>query len=76
MPDHRLGLLHALKTELGRSQSRLRLPGEDGPYFIRYLVREYDDYDLVARFGALMVEYLSRLPTCPSSFPTLFAKPN
>jgi len=52
--DHRLALLTALKSELQRSQSKLRLPGEDGPYFIRYLVREYDDYDLVARFGALL----------------------
>jgi len=52
--DHRLVLLNALKSELQRSQNKLRLPGEDGPYFIRYLVREYDDYDLVARFGALL----------------------
>jgi predicted Zn-dependent protease len=53
-PDHRRTLLQALKSELQRSQTKLRLPGEDGPYFIRYLVREYDDYDLVARFGALL----------------------
>ena len=53
-PDHRLLLLRALKNELSRSQDKLRLPGEDGPYFIRYLVREYDDYDLLARFGALL----------------------
>ena len=53
-PDPRLALLRALKSELGRSQEKLRLPGEDGPYFIRYLVREYDDYDLAARFGALL----------------------
>ncbi|HEX7599702.1 MAG TPA: TldD/PmbA family protein, partial [Polyangia bacterium] len=52
--DPRLDLLHALKTELTRSKERLRLPGEDGPYFIRYLVREYDDYDMFARFGALL----------------------
>jgi len=51
--DHRLVMLGALKAELGRSKQELRLPGEDGPYFIRYLVREYDDYDLGARFGAI-----------------------
>jgi TldD protein len=51
--DHRLIVLGALKDELGRSKQKLRLPGEDGPYFIRYLVREYDDYDLGARFGAV-----------------------
>ena len=47
-------MLSALKSELARSQQKLRLPGEDAPYFIRYLVRDYDDYDLSARFGALV----------------------
>jgi len=51
--DHRLTILNALKDELGRSKQKLKMPGEDGPYFIRYLVREYDDYDLGARFGAI-----------------------
>ena len=51
--DHRLIVLGALKDELARSKQKLRMTGEDGPYFIRYLVREYDDYDLSARFGAL-----------------------
>jgi predicted Zn-dependent protease len=53
-PDRRLVVLKAMKDELGRSKQRLRLPGEDGPYFIRYLVREYDDHDMAARFGALI----------------------
>jgi TldD protein len=52
--DPRLQLLDALKQELGRSKEKLKLPGEDPPYFIRYLVREYDDYDMSARFGALL----------------------
>ena len=52
--DTRLILLNALKAELTRSKEKLRLPGEEGPYFIRYLVRDYDDYDLAARFGALL----------------------
>src|SRR5689334_21550424 len=52
--DKRLALLDALKQELSRSKEKLKLPGEDPPYFIRYLVREYDDYDLSARFGALL----------------------
>ena len=51
--DHRLVVLNALRDELGRSKQKLKMPGEDGPYFIRYLVREYDDYDLGARFGAV-----------------------
>ena len=52
--DPRLVVLKALKEELDRSKQKLRLPGEDGPYFLRYLVRDYDDYDLSARFGALV----------------------
>src|SRR5689334_7759239 len=52
--DQRLAVLDALKQELTRSKQKLALPGEDPPYFIRYLVREYDDYDLSARYGALL----------------------
>jgi TldD protein len=52
--DTRLIVLNALKAELARSKEKLRLPGEDGPYFIRYLVRDYDDYDLSSRFGGLL----------------------
>jgi len=51
--DPRLEMLGALKAELGRSMKRLHMPNEDGPYFIRYLVRDYDNYDLSARVGAL-----------------------
>ena len=52
--DRRLLVLDALKQELGRSREKLKLSGEDPPYFLRYLVREYDDYDMSARFGALL----------------------
>src|SRR4051812_19237830 len=52
--DRRVAVLEALKQELGRSRERLKLTGEDPPYFIRYLVREYDDYDMSARFGAVL----------------------
>jgi TldD protein len=51
--DQRLVVLGALEAEMTRSKRKLRLPGEDAPYFMRYLVREYDDYDLAARFGAM-----------------------
>jgi predicted Zn-dependent protease len=50
-----------MKDELTRSKKRLKLPGEDGPYFIRYLVREYDDYDLQARFGAMVEDSYQRV---------------
>src|ERR1700755_3186970 len=52
--DRRLVVLDALKQELTRSKQRLKLTGEDPPYFIRYLLREYDDYDISARIGALV----------------------
>jgi TldD protein len=52
--DKRLVVLDALKQELARSKEKLKLSGEDAPYYIRYLVREYDDYDMSARFGAIL----------------------
>lgn len=52
--DPRLVVLGALKDELVRSRQKLRIPGEDSPYFVRYVVRDYDDYDLSARVGALV----------------------
>jgi TldD protein len=52
--DKRLVVLDALKQELARSKEKLKLSGEDPPYYIRYLVREYDDYDMSARFGAIL----------------------
>lgn len=52
--DARLVILGALKDELQRSQKRLALPAEPGPYFIRYLLRDYRERDLAARFGALI----------------------
>jgi TldD protein len=52
--DNRLVVLNALKTELLRSRERLRMPKEDPPYFLRYLVRDYDESDLSATLGALI----------------------
>jgi len=59
--DPRLVVLSALKDELGRSMKRLRVPGEDGPYFIRYIVRDYDNYDISARFGAIFEDSYQRV---------------
>jgi TldD protein len=52
--DSRQVVLGALKAEMARSMARLRLPKEDPPYFLRYLVRDYDETDLAARLGALL----------------------
>ena len=52
--DARQIVLGALKTEMSRSMERLRLPKEDPPYFLRYLVRDYDETEVAARLGALL----------------------
>jgi TldD protein len=52
--DPRSVVLGALKTELQRAKERLRMPKEDPPYFLRYLVRDYDETDMGARFGAIV----------------------
>ncbi len=51
--DRRLTVLSALKQEITRSKARLKLTGEDGPYFIRYLMRDYDETEVSARFGGI-----------------------
>jgi TldD protein len=59
--DPRRVVLGALKEEIARSKRRLRMSGEDGPYFIRYIVRDYDNYDLSARFGAVYEDGYQRV---------------
>jgi TldD protein len=54
--DSRLVVLSALRTELDRSKERLRMAKEDPPYFLRYLVRDYDESDISATLGALIVD--------------------
>jgi TldD protein len=54
--DPRLVVLSALKTELMRSKERLRMPKEDPPYFLRYLVRDYDESDVSATLGAVIAD--------------------
>ena len=52
--DGRLTVLGALKAELLRSKEKLALPGEPSAYFIRYLVRDYNEQEIGARFGAVI----------------------
>jgi len=59
-PDPRLDVLGALKAELARSKERLRMPKEDPPYFLRYLVRDYDETEVTTRFGALITDDYTR----------------
>lgn len=50
-----------MKDEIVRSKEKLRLPGEEPPYFIRYLVREYDELEMAARLGALIEDHRQRV---------------
>jgi TldD protein len=58
--DPRSVVLGALKTELMRSKERLKMPKEDPPYFLRYMVRDYDETDIGARFGAIVEDDQTR----------------
>ena len=53
-------LITALKTELARAQSKLRLRGYEAPYFLAYAVRELENFELVGRFGALQRQNRNR----------------
>lgn len=46
-------LVVALRAELARAQSKLRLRGYEAPYFLAYAIRELENFELVGRFGAL-----------------------
>lgn len=59
--DPRQDILQALRLEIARSRQRLRLPGEEAPYFIRYLVRDNDGVDIAARTGALVEDGRQRV---------------
>ncbi|MSP61897.1 MAG: TldD/PmbA family protein [Myxococcales bacterium] len=58
--DPRLAVLTAMREELARSITRLRLPGYEAPYFIAYGVREHDGRELSGKFGAVEVDRAGR----------------
>jgi hypothetical protein len=45
-------LLRAMLAELGRSMSKLQLPGFARPFFIQYRIEDVDDFQTKAEFGA------------------------
>jgi predicted Zn-dependent protease len=53
-------VLSAMKAELGRSISKLRLKGYEAPYFLAYSVRDYRQGETLARFGALVSNLSTR----------------
>lgn len=46
-------LVTALRTEMARAQTKLRLRGYEAPYFLAYAIRELENFEMVGRFGAL-----------------------
>lgn len=54
-------VLDALRTELERSKSQLKLDQVAAPYYIEYRVTDVDDYSAEAAFGALRVNVHSRV---------------
>jgi predicted Zn-dependent protease len=52
-PDPRLVLLDAMSTELQRNQTELKLREHQPPYFISYQLKEHEQHEIAARYGAL-----------------------
>ncbi len=51
--DSRLKILDAMAAELERNQSQLKLNSHEAPYFISYQIKDYENYDIDARYGAI-----------------------
>ena len=52
--------LHAMRDELERSRTRLKLPGVDKPFYIEYRLLDVDVRSVNASFGALLSSDVSR----------------
>ena len=54
--DSRLTFLDAMRAELDRNQKQLKLNSHEAPYFISYQVKDYDQREVSARFGAIFTD--------------------
>ncbi len=54
--DHRQQLLEAMAVELARNHAELRLRDNKPPYFISYQLKDYDQREVSARYGALFTD--------------------
>jgi predicted Zn-dependent protease len=59
-PEPREVLVGALQSELTRAMTRVRLKSYEAPYFIAYGLRDYEQYELGARFGAVVTRSHAR----------------
>ncbi len=53
-------VLQAMRAELDRSKSKLKLEDVAAPYYIEYRVIDFDDYSAEAAFGALRTDLRTR----------------
>ncbi len=59
-PDPRAAVLDAMKAELGRSQSQLKLSEYEAPYFLSYQLKDYELRGVTARYGAVFEDFSHR----------------
>src|SRR5262249_25190297 len=59
-PDVRLTLRDAMAAELARSMTRLKLEGFESPYYISYIVRDYETVEVMAKNGAVFTNVRNR----------------
>ncbi|MFL5348189.1 MAG: TldD/PmbA family protein [Hyalangium sp.] len=58
--DPRQGLLDAMASELARNHQQLQLKGHEPPYFMSYQLKDYDQFHITARYGAIFTDAVSR----------------
>ena len=51
--DARVALLDAMGSELSRSMEKLRISGYEPPFFLSYQVKDLENREIVARYGAV-----------------------
>jgi TldD protein len=54
--DPRLALAEAMAAELTRNHRQLQLKGHEPPYFMSYQLKDYDQYAISARYGAIFTD--------------------
>ena len=57
-------ILNAMKNELERTQGRLKSPGHPPAYFISYLIRQADKFNIWGRYGSICKKGKSRKRYC------------
>ncbi|MFP2910265.1 TldD/PmbA family protein [Pyxidicoccus sp. 3LFB2] len=55
-PDARVTLLDAMASELTRNQQQLKMQSHEPPYFMSYQLKDYAQYAVGARYGALFLD--------------------